>query len=262
MAKRFTDNTKWKHPSFRAYTLKAKLTWLYLLDECDHAGFWLADYSLATFQLGFNLTLEDLTSWFGDKLFFAGDKRIFIPDFVRFQQGVNKNEDLNPAKNPHLGILREFEAHGVSLDFPGIPLSKGYPTVSQGLPNPPSISSSSSSSLLGGTGDFKKPTFADFQAIYDKYPRKEGKAKGFAVCKVQIRSQEELAALSLAVDRYVAKITREATEPKYIKHFSTFMNSWRDWLEPDTGTVARPAEQIPEWKRRAMEEEAKRNAAS
>jgi hypothetical protein len=238
MAKRFTDNTKWRHPSFRAMPLKARLTWLYLLDECDHAGFWLADYSLATFQLGFNLTLEDLTSWFGDKLFFAGDKRIFIPDFVRFQQGVKKNEDLNPKHNPHLGILKEFEAHSVSLDFPGIPLSKGYPTINEGLPNPPGISSSSSSGLeKGGVGEKTKPTLADFQAIYDKYPRKEGKGKGLAICKVQIRSQEDLAALSLAVDRYIDKLAREGTEPKFFRHFSTFMGSWRDWLEADAGTA-------------------------
>lgn len=77
----------------------------------------------------------------------------------------------------------------------------------------------------------------DFESIYKKYPRKEGKQKGIAACKAQIRFQEDYDLLSRAVDRYAEHVKKTATEPRYIKHFSTFMGSWRDWLEPDTGTA-------------------------
>lgn len=101
----------------------------------------------------------------------------------------------------------------------------------------------------------------DFESLYKKYPRKEGKQRGIAVCQAQIRSQEDFAALSLAIDRYTAHVKKTAMEPKYIKHFSSFMGGWRDWLEADAGTVLKAEAEEPEWKRLIREQEAK-NAAS
>lgn len=101
----------------------------------------------------------------------------------------------------------------------------------------------------------------DFESLYKKYPRKEGKQRGVAICKSQIHSPEDYAALSHAIDRYVAHVRAQGTEARFIKHFSTFMAHWRDWLEHDTGTVAKAAEEIPEWKRKVMEEERLKNGA-
>lgn len=82
-----------------------------------------------------------------------------------------------------------------------------------------------------------KPAPLDFDSLYRKYPRKDGKSKGMATCRAQIKTPEDFAALSLAIDRYGEHIRHHGTEAKYIKHFSTFMHSWRDWLEADTGTA-------------------------
>lgn len=97
----------------------------------------------------------------------------------------------------------------------------------------------------------------DFEILYRKYPRKLGKQKGIATCKAQIRGPEEFQALSLAIDRYAEHCRKNATEPRYIKHFSTFMHSWRDWLEAEAGTFLRLPEEEPEWVRQAKEEEAR-----
>jgi hypothetical protein len=35
---------------------------------------------------------------------------------------------------------------------------------------------------------------------------------------------------------YRAVCERDGIDPKYIKHFSTWANSWRDYLDPDYGT--------------------------
>jgi hypothetical protein len=75
----------------------------------------------------------------------------------------------------------------------------------------------------------------DFESLYKKYPRKLGKHRGLVLCKAQIKTDLDYQALSLAIDQYAAHCQKQATEPKYIKHFSTFMGSWRDWLEPDAG---------------------------
>lgn len=81
----------------------------------------------------------------------------------------------------------------------------------------------------------------DFGSLYSKYPRKEGKTRGLAICKVQITTPEDFAALSLAIDRYGEHCRKSVKEAKYIKHFSSFMTCWRDWLEPDAGEAKPPS---------------------
>lgn len=75
----------------------------------------------------------------------------------------------------------------------------------------------------------------DFDALYQKYPRKLGKSKGLEKCKAQVKTQEDFDQLSLAIEKY-ARLCRE-TESRFIKHFDTFMTSWKDVLDPDYGTV-------------------------
>ena len=75
----------------------------------------------------------------------------------------------------------------------------------------------------------------DFEKIYEKYPRKEGKTKGLKQCVAQIKTQEDFDFLCSSVDRYRRKILADGTDPKFIKHFSSFMSSWRDWIDPHVG---------------------------
>lgn len=77
----------------------------------------------------------------------------------------------------------------------------------------------------------------DLERIYQAYPRKDGKAAGMRKAKTQIRSQDRLCQLERAVENYTRKVELEATSPQYVKHFSTFMNCWEDYLDP---SVAQP----------------------
>ncbi len=78
----------------------------------------------------------------------------------------------------------------------------------------------------------------DFDSIYKKYPRKMGKTAGIKKCGTEIKTEEDFAALSSAVDKYAAHCRKENTEAKFVKHFSTFMGCWRDWATDDVGKVA------------------------
>ncbi len=75
----------------------------------------------------------------------------------------------------------------------------------------------------------------DFDILYAAYPRKEGKHRGLVTCKAQIKTDEDYLNLKLAIERYAEFVKTHATEIKFIKHFSSFMTSWRDWLDPLTG---------------------------
>lgn len=78
----------------------------------------------------------------------------------------------------------------------------------------------------------------DFESLYKKYPRKEGKQEGLKHCKREIKTLEAFKSLSSAIDAYAAHQQKLGTEGKYIKLFSSFMTSWKEWTDPQTGTVA------------------------
>ncbi len=76
----------------------------------------------------------------------------------------------------------------------------------------------------------------DFESLYQKYPKKIGKAKGVAKCRAEITTQEDFDLLATAIERYRSHCKAKGIEEQFIKHFSTFMGSWREWLDPVTGT--------------------------
>lgn len=91
MAKRFTDDKKWRNEWFRTLPDRAKLTWVYMCDECESHGVIKMDYGLAKFQLGFPIDPEKIRTWFGDKIHFIDDEKILILSFYEFQYGSSKD---------------------------------------------------------------------------------------------------------------------------------------------------------------------------
>lgn len=88
----------------------------------------------------------------------------------------------------------------------------------------------------------KSKISASVENIYSNfYPRKEGKEKGVERVSKQLKTESDLQAFETAVIRYKDHCAKNRTEPKYIKHFSSFVASWRDWLDPETGTATSPA---------------------
>lgn len=106
MAKRMTDTRKWGKQWFRMLSPKLKCAWLFLLDECDHAGIWDVDLQSMEFHIGAELKLSELTDNFDVNLI-AADK-LEISDFIEFQYKCKK-EDLNPSNNVHKSVLERLE---------------------------------------------------------------------------------------------------------------------------------------------------------
>jgi len=101
MAKRFTDTDKWKKPFVKSLKGTYKLFWLYLLDDCDHAGIWQVDVDVAQIRIGDEIDLYQALKLFGDKVtVFNNGEKWFIPDFIEFQYG-----DLNPQNRAHNSVL-------------------------------------------------------------------------------------------------------------------------------------------------------------
>jgi hypothetical protein len=80
--------------------------------------------------------------------------------------------------------------------------------------------------------DTEKEEFElDFESAYVLYKNKKGKTDGFKKLYKEIQTKEDLELLKKSIENYNLDISINKTEAKYIKHFSTFVNCWRDWLE-------------------------------
>lgn len=82
----------------------------------------------------------------------------------------------------------------------------------------------------------ERPPPFDLLAIYKRHPRHEGKGKGLAKLKAQIRTAADYEALCRAQAAYLAS---KPVADGFVRHFDTWVNSWRDHLEqPHVTAVA------------------------
>jgi hypothetical protein len=232
MAKRFTDTTKWKRPWFRALSPHAKVLWQYLCDECDHAGIFLADFELTTFQVGFKVDEEKLRSLLGDKIVKIDKDRYFIPSFFEFQYGDAK--DGFKAKQSAIKSLKAWNLLDESDSL--IDLTNSYLSVTELSPDCHIIGKIK---IKGNTGDARgedpAPSDDDYEDVYQAYPKKVGKSDGLAKLKKLCPTFESLNRFQLAMHAYVADCKANDV---FLKQFDTLVNSkWQDWLDPDAGSA-------------------------
>lgn len=82
----------------------------------------------------------------------------------------------------------------------------------------------------------EKDFVGQLEEIYKlAYPLKKGKEKGLRLISKQVTNESDLEKFRAAVNNY-AEICK-TTDPKFIKHFSTFCNGdWRDYIEATAQT--------------------------
>jgi len=116
MAKRFTDTTKWQRPTFRRLPPEMKLFWIFLVDNCDHAGIWIKDIEAASFLIGRDYKEDEVLEWFNkdEKRIevLSGGSRWFIREFVNFHYG----DVMNPKNNAHLGAMKILDKYNIRYD--------------------------------------------------------------------------------------------------------------------------------------------------
>ena len=126
MAKRLSDSNKWNDDWFLDLPMDIKLVWLYILDNCDHAGVYKVNMKLLRFQTGIDRPENEIIDYFKDRIYVFNGKW-FIPKFVTFQY---KNFFTNNA--PAVKSARELLiSHGIIK-----PNDNSLPTFIEPLPNP------------------------------------------------------------------------------------------------------------------------------
>lgn len=128
MAKRFTDSEKWKDPFFEELTKDLKLAWLYLLDDCDHAGIWKKSIKRLNFSIDTNFTEEDLLKAFKERIVILNSDKWFIPKFITFQYG---NDFIKSKQKAVLSVIKILNENNLIKE-----LDNGSLTLSIPLTNP------------------------------------------------------------------------------------------------------------------------------
>jgi hypothetical protein len=122
MAKRFTDSAKWDDPWFAELPSKYKLFWVYILDECDHAGIWKVNFRKAQFMIGEPFEQSEVLRYISDRVHKIDESYWLILKFVNFQYG-----SLNGSKTA-VSARHILEKHGLT-DF----VKQNEVRVSEGL---------------------------------------------------------------------------------------------------------------------------------
>ncbi len=92
MSKRFTCSEKWNKSWFGELPPIYKLLWVYILDNCDIAGFWDVNFRLASFCIGENIDPEAAAKALDKQItIINGGKKWFVKDFIIFQYGSTEN---------------------------------------------------------------------------------------------------------------------------------------------------------------------------
>lgn len=232
MAKRFTDTDKWKREWFCDLDHKAKIVWIYLLDQCDHRGVWFRNFKLMSDQLGFKVSGDNLDHWFGSKLRHFDDDKYFIPSFVDFQYGK-----LNPENNAHKSVIELVQF----IEKLGPQEDQNRPTL--GAQDKDKDKDKGIKGGVGGNSNLR----AAIETIYREiYPLKKGGTKGTEKILKEWREGDTPGDLASAATRYREDV--KGTDKKYIKHFSTWASEWRDWLDPETGTGPSAVTGVESWR--------------
>jgi hypothetical protein len=128
MAKRLTDSEKWKDPFFEELSKDLKLAWLYLLDDCDHAGIWKKSIKRLNFSLDTNLTEKELLEAFKERIVALNNDKWFIHKFVTFQYG---NDFINSKQKAVVSAIKILNENNLIKE-----LGNGTLTLSIPLTNP------------------------------------------------------------------------------------------------------------------------------
>tara|TARA_R110001592_G_scaffold221828_3_gene476760 strand:- start:21610 stop:22236 length:627 start_codon:yes stop_codon:yes gene_type:complete len=130
MAKRFTETMKWNEDWYLDLSLADKLFWIYVCDNCDHAGIFKPNKRMFELLIGNEINVEsflDNVNLNKPRICVLANGRWFLTGFIEFQYG-NK---LNPNNRVHKSILKLLNENDISLNFPNNKISLTEPINSR-----------------------------------------------------------------------------------------------------------------------------------
>jgi hypothetical protein len=189
--KRFTETEKWRDSWFRALPAISKLAVEYIYDNCDAAGVWDPDFSLADFCIGEKVNWIGVLEQLGDRVETLKNGKWHLMKFVAFQQG-----ELSENCRPHQKIFALLKSHGIGY-------RKGIQRVS--IP----------------TNEVESN---QVESVYSEYPRKVGKSDALKAITMALKKKpflellDRTKAYSIAVEKWPEQ------DRQFVPHPATWFN--------------------------------------
>ncbi len=222
MAKRYTDTEKWNDAWFMDLGPDMKLFWLYLTDNCDHAGIWRVNIRLAGFVTGIEgLTKEKALEAFGDRVLDLGEYW-FLRKFVEFQYGK-----LNPENKVHYSVLKVLAKFGLdpAKDLAS-PLVDPTKDLARGLVGP---TKDLTSPLVGAKDKdiyiYNNTLRKESERLYSLYPSSTAKRPRVAKSRKDIEKIAKVLKAGYPLERAIKEVALTTEYPKDLK---TFLNNLPD----------------------------------
>lgn len=231
MAKRFTDNEKWKKKWFRSLPCEMKLFWCYICDNCNIAGIWEVDMELASFFIGSTVSEEYTLSCMEKQITVISPSRWMINDFVSFQYG-----NLVPNNNLHKSVISLLEKSGASQGLVS-PRPGDKVKVKEEVINTTNTTSPSPTVLPP-----KRAFTAIFEDIWSLYPKRIGKKDALKHFLANVKTESDCDDIWKALGNYKAS---ERVSKGFIQNGSTWFNNWRDWVEFEEKRYVKPSNGTP-----------------
>lgn len=115
MAKRFTDTMKWNEDWFLELSTSNKLFWIYVCDNCDHAGIYKLNKRMFELLIGAKINTDDFLTTINaekDRIILLDNGKWYITKFIEFQYGST----LNPNNRVHKSILKLLKDNNIKLE--------------------------------------------------------------------------------------------------------------------------------------------------
>lgn len=152
MAKRLTDSEKWKDEWFLSLDNDCRMVWLYMLDNCSHAGLLKKNLKMLNFCCNTDYAEEKIQQIFNGRLVDLGDT-YFIPKFLKFQYG-----NLSSEKPVIVSVRKELSLHKDSIK------------INESLPNDcQTIKSKSKDKSKDKDNLFRECKFFDFEVFRESF---------------------------------------------------------------------------------------------
>lgn len=115
MAKKMYDSELWNKEWFINYPLLQKGLFLFLMGVCDCAGIYEPNYRMLQTIFGKKVKREDFLNLNAEKIQIKelGNGKIFLIDYILFQNKLNSLDDLNPNFSVHKGIIERLNKNNV-----------------------------------------------------------------------------------------------------------------------------------------------------
>lgn len=233
MSYRFSSTDKWRDSWFSRLTPEEKLLFLFLLDNCDLAGFYEVDNRMISFLTGLN-EQQIIGAFKGLIRGYLGAKGtgwIWIKNFLRHQKNTPLNEENNAHKHIIQLILAQKQRFNEHPEIMGL-----ISAPKQGLISPI------------GKGKVKVRSVLDsesFEKFWSAYPKKKSKGSAQKWWTVNKPGTDTVEKMIVTIGKLKGTKDWQKDGGQFIPHPATWLNSrgWEDEVEFVTKQITAPTEE-------------------